>query len=130
MPIRVALAVVALITGISSAVAAPAWEMSKNEDLAPFKGRVGVGVREARLRLGALACPEPGLLRMILKDSDPSRADRKAAGWGCFDLSSGDRITIVDRMPLNDEPSSHLCVTASPNQKKCVWILNVGVKAD
>lgn len=130
MPIRVALAVVAMTVGIVSASAAPVRDMTLNEDLAPLKGRVGINVKNGHLQESLLACPEPGSIRLILKDNDPVRAGNKAAGWGCFDLSRGDKIEIVDRMPLYDKPASHLCVMVSPHQRKCVWILNVGIKAD
>ncbi len=134
MPIRVALSVALLIALNAPATAAsvlpPKQSFAANEDIAPMKGRVGVKVTEGRLGSEMLVCPEPGLLRMVIKAKDQQKGQTMAANMGCFDLNKGDKIEIVDRMPANDEPASHLCVKASPNQKACRWILNVGIKAD
>ncbi|WP_316205977.1 hypothetical protein [Bradyrhizobium sp. SZCCHNR3058] len=131
MPIRVALATFTLAAGIASASAAPpAWEMTKNDDIAPFRGRVGIKVKAGRLTEGLLACPEPGLIRMTMLAKDRDRAELRATNMGCFDLNGGDKVEIVDRLPLNDEPPSHLCVKLLSRQTKCSWILNVGIKPD
>ncbi|WP_439925291.1 hypothetical protein [Nitrobacter sp. JJSN] len=123
MIIRVALAVVTIAATTATGVAG--W----NEDMAPLKGRVAIGTK-GHLTQTARACPEPGTIRMVLAQKDPIRAGSAAAGWGCFDLSSGDKVAVEDGMPINDQPPSHICVKASPQQAKCVWMLNAGIKAN
>jgi hypothetical protein len=128
--IRVTLCAAFLIAGVGAATAQmPKMDFS-NSDLAPQKGRVGIKAKSGTLGQDMLACPEPGLLRMVIKGKDQDRAQTLAANSGCFDLSKGDHVEIADRMPLNDEPASHLCVKLKPTQSKCMWMLNVGVKAD
>lgn len=82
MPIRVALSVALLTAGIASASTAAAWEMSKNGDIAPFTGRVGVKVKAVRLAEGLMACPESGPIRMTLLAKNRNRAEIRAANMG------------------------------------------------
>ena len=121
----VTLAIVAVVAAsISSAALA-----ASNDEMAPIQGRVPVGTKGALTR-ATLACPQPGAIRMALSQKDKTEAAAVAAGFGCFDLSVGDQVTIEEGMPNNQTSPSHVCVRVTPQQAKCVWILNVGIKAE
>jgi hypothetical protein len=127
MPVRVAIAALALTVGITSAATAERYE-----GVAPLSGRVTVGT-SGHLTQQAIACPDLGNMRMlsgVLRKQGSSWAELAAVDLGCFDMDVGEKVSVEEGMPVYDPQPSHICVRATPHQKTCVWILNYGVKAD